>query len=48
MPRRKHTPEEIAAKPLQVDVLVSRGTPVADAVRQIVNGGAKLDHVAAQ
>jgi hypothetical protein len=50
-------PEEIVAKLRQVDVLVSRGTPVADAVRQIgvteVNhyrwrqeyGGLKLDQV---
>lgn len=35
MPRKKHTPEEIVAKLRQVDVLVSQGVPVADAVRQI-------------
>ena len=35
MPRKKHTPEEIVAKLWQVDVLVSQGTPVAEAVRQI-------------
>ena len=35
MPRKKHTPEEIVAKLRQVDVLVSQGAPVADAVRQI-------------
>ena len=35
MPRKKHTPEEIVAKLRQVDVLVSQGSPVADAVRQI-------------
>ena len=35
MPRKRHTPEEIVAKLRQVDVLVSQGTPVADAVRQI-------------
>ena len=34
MPRKKHTPEEIVAKLRQVDVLVSQGTAVADAVRQ--------------
>jgi len=57
MPRKKHTPEEIVAKLRQVDVLVSRGTPVADAVRQIgvtevtyyrwrqEYGGLKLDQV---
>ena len=32
---KKHTPEEIVAKLRQVDVLVSQGAPVADAVRQI-------------
>jgi putative transposase len=35
MPRMKHTPEEIVAKLRQVDVLVSQGRPVADAVRQV-------------
>ena len=35
MPRKRHTPEEIVAKLKQVDVLVSQGVPVADAVRQI-------------
>jgi putative transposase len=57
MPRKKHTPEEIVAKLRQVDVLVSRGAPVADAVRQIAitevtyyrwrreYGGLKLDQV---
>ena len=35
MPRKKHTPEEIVAKLRQVDVLVSLGTPVSDAIRQI-------------
>jgi hypothetical protein len=35
VPRKKHTPEEIVAKLRQVDVLVSQGMPVADAVRQI-------------
>ena len=35
IPTKKHTPEEIVAKLRQVDVLVSQGAPVADAVRQI-------------
>ena len=35
VPRKKHTPEGIVAKLRQVDVLVSQGEPVADAVRQI-------------
>jgi putative transposase len=35
MPRKRHTPEEIVAKLRQVDVLVSQGVPVADAVPQI-------------
>ena len=33
MPRKKHTPEEIVAKLRQVDVVVSQGAPVTDAVR---------------
>jgi putative transposase len=33
MPRKRHTPEEIVAKLRQVDVLVSQGQGVADAVR---------------
>jgi transposase-like protein len=57
MPRKKHTPEEIVAKLRQFDVLVSQGSPVADAVRQIgvtevtyyrwrqEYGGLKLDQV---
>jgi putative transposase len=57
MPRKRHTPEEIVAKLRQVDVLVSQGVPVADAVRQIgvtevtyyrwrqEYGGLKLDQV---
>jgi putative transposase len=57
MPRKKHTPEEIVAKLRQLDVLVSQGSAVADAVRQIgVNevtyyrwhweyGGLRLDQV---
>jgi len=35
MPRMKHTPEEIVAELRQVDVLVSQGSPVTDAIRQI-------------
>jgi putative transposase len=57
MARKKHTPEEIVAKLRQVDVLVSQGVSVADAVRQIgvtevtyyrwrqEYGGLKLDQV---
>ena len=32
---KKHKPEEIVAKLLQVDVLTSQGTPIADAIRTI-------------
>ena len=35
MPRKRHKPEEIVTKLRQVDVLVSQGQSVADAVRQI-------------
>ena len=35
MPRERHKPEEIVAKLRQVDVLVSQGQGVADAVRSI-------------
>ena len=35
MPRKIHKSEEIVAKLRQVDVLVSQGQNVADAVRQI-------------
>src|ERR1700716_415060 len=35
MPRKRHKAEEIVAKLRQVDVLVSQGQSVADAVRQI-------------
>jgi transposase-like protein len=57
MPRKNHTPEEIAAKLRQVDVLVSQGAPVAYTDRQIEvtevihyqwrqeYGGLKLDQV---
>ena len=35
MPRKRYTPEEIVAKLRQVDVLVSQGHNIADAIRQI-------------
>jgi len=35
MPRKRHKPEEIVAKLRQVDVVVSQGQSVTDAVRQI-------------
>jgi putative transposase len=35
MPKRRYKPEEIVAKLRQVDVLVSQGTSMADAIRQI-------------
>jgi putative transposase len=35
MPNKRHKPEEIVAKLRQVDVLVSQGKPVAEAVRSI-------------
>ena len=35
MPRKHHKPEEIVAKLRQVDVLVSQGQNITDAVRQI-------------
>ncbi len=35
MPRKRHKAEEIVAKLRQVDVLVSQGKPVAEAVRSI-------------
>src|SRR6187551_1838458 len=35
MPRKRHKPEEIVAKLRQVDVLVSRGQSVAEAIRAI-------------
>ncbi len=35
MPKKRHKPEEIVAKLRQVDVLVSREQPVADAIRSI-------------
>ena len=35
MPRKHHKPEEIVAKLREVDVLVSRGQNIAEAIRQI-------------
>ena len=35
MGRKRHKPEEIVAKLRQVDVLMSQGTPVAEAIRSI-------------
>ena len=35
MPRKRHKPEEIVAKLRQVDVFVSKGKSVAEAVREI-------------
>ena len=35
MPRKRYRPEEIVAKLRQVDVLVSQGTSMANAIRQI-------------
>ncbi len=35
MPRKRYKPEETVAKLRRVDVLVSQGTSVADAIRQI-------------
>src|SRR5215203_953791 len=41
MPRKRHKPEEIVAKLRQVDVLVSQGQSVAEAVRQVGNRSAQ-------
>jgi len=35
MPKKRYTPEEIVAKLRQVDVLVSQGQNIADAIRRI-------------
>ncbi len=35
MPRKRYKPEQIVMKLRQVDVLVSQGSSVADAIRQI-------------
>jgi putative transposase len=35
MPKKRYPPEEIVAKLRQVDVLVSQGQNIADAIRQI-------------
>jgi hypothetical protein len=37
MPRKRHKAEEIVAKLRQVDVLVSQGQSVADAIRQAIH-----------
>jgi hypothetical protein len=43
MPKKRYTPEEIVAKLRQVDVLVSQGQNIADAIRQIgPNWGMRL------
>src|SRR3954467_8705348 len=42
MRKKRHTPEEIMSKLRQVDVLVSQGTPVAEAIRTI--GVTEVDH----
>ena len=57
MPKKRYTPEEIVAKLRQVDVVVSQGQNIADAIRQIgvsevtyyrwrqEHGGLKADQV---
>jgi hypothetical protein len=35
MPRKRHKPEEIVTKLRQVDILVSQGQGIVDAIRQI-------------
>jgi ACT domain-containing protein len=35
MPRKRHKPEEIVTKLRQVDVMISQGKSLADAVRAI-------------
>ena len=35
MPRKHHKPEEIVSKLRQIDVLISQGQNIADAIRQI-------------
>ena len=35
MPKKRYTPEEIVAKLRQVDILVSQGQHIAEAIRQI-------------
>src|SRR3954447_5071740 len=42
MPTKRHKPEEIVSKLRQVDVLVSQGQTVADAIRAI--GVTEVDH----
>jgi putative transposase len=43
MPRKRYKPEGIVAKLRQVDVRVSQGQNIADAIRQI--GGLKTEQV---
>ena len=45
MPRKHHKPEEIVVKLRQVDVLISQGQNIADAIRQI--GVSEVTKVAA-
>ncbi len=35
MPRKRHTAEEIVAKPRQVEVVTTQGRPVMEAIRSI-------------
>ena len=45
MPKKRYTPEEIVAKLRQVDVPVSQGQNIADAIRQIGVSEVKADQV---
>lgn len=38
MPRKKHKPEEVVTKLRQIDVRLSQGRPVAEAIRTISDG----------
>jgi hypothetical protein len=42
MPKKRYRPEEIVAKLRQVDVLVSQGQNVSDAIRQIGVSGSPI------
>ena len=44
MPQRKHKPEEIVAKLRQVDVLLSQGRPVVEAIRAIIEPGSPWEN----
>ena len=48
MARKRHKPEEIVSKLRQVDVLVAQGTPVADAVRSILDGHVVMERAIAE